>query len=188
MNESFNVLTQFLVCCLTRSRYHYPLQTLRSSPSLFNDPDDAVYRRGAPDTFDAQALKHDLRRIRLEDEDDTGADDILYIPGFDHAKGDPEPDVYKFDRNLHSVVICEGLYLLHSNHGWEGISDLFDMTIYIHADVDMCVDRLKVRNLCIPGYTKEEIEERCDAVDRANAMTVLGSKNGADFVVDSVAL
>ena len=31
------------------------------------------------------------------------------IPGFDHAKGDPEPDAHAFDRNQHQVVIGEGL-------------------------------------------------------------------------------
>ena len=40
--------------------YHYPLETLQTFPHA----EDAIYRRGAPDTFDAQALLRDLQRIR----------------------------------------------------------------------------------------------------------------------------
>lgn len=44
------------------------------------------------------------------------------------------------------------------------------MTAFIDADIDLYIDRRKIRNQCIPGYTKEEIELRCDMVDRANAL------------------
>jgi hypothetical protein len=65
---------------------------------------------------------------------------------------------------------------------------LLELTVFIDADVDICVQRLKIRNLCIPGYTKEEIELRCDAVDRVNAMTVLSSRGRATLIVSSAAL
>lgn len=45
-----------------------------------------------------------------------------------------------------------------------------DLTAFIDADIDLYIDRRKIRNQCIPGYTKEEIELRCDMVDRANAL------------------
>lgn len=81
--------------------YHYPLEQLKQFPN----PDDMIYRRGAPDTFDPQALHRDLERIRHGNDDSM----IIMVPGFDHAKGDPEPDSHVFDRSKHSVVICEGL-------------------------------------------------------------------------------
>jgi uridine kinase len=61
------------------------------------------------------------------------------------------------------------------------------MKIFINSDVDACVERLKVRNLCIPGYTPEEIIVRCEVVDRKNAVTVMKSRFRADAVVDSLA-
>lgn len=79
--------------------YHYPMDHLK----MFPNPQDAIYRRGAPDTFDPLALKRALERIR------NGPEDIVTVPGFDHAKGDPEPDAHMFDRNQHQVVLCEGL-------------------------------------------------------------------------------
>lgn len=57
----------------------------------------------------------------------------------------------------------------------------------MNADVDVCIERVKIRNQCIPGYTPEEIAERCEKVDRVNAMTVMRSKARADVIVDSLA-
>lgn len=155
--------------------YHYSLEILRT----FDDPQDAIYRRGAPDTFDSKALQRDLDRIR------NGKEDVVKVPGWDHAKGDPEEDAHVFDRSLHSVVICEGLYLLHDQDGWEDIKSAFDRSIFVNANVDVCVDRLKVRNKAIPGYSPEEIDIRCEVVDKANAMTVMRSKTRADMIVES---
>lgn len=146
--------------------FHIPLADLAEFPN----PADAIYRRGAPDTFNAKALGEELKRIAYGDED------TVTIPGFDHAVGDPTPNQHTFKRDEHRIVICEGLYLLHDDHGWENIKSFFDWTIYIDADVDGCIERLKERNKCIPGYTAEEIEVRCDEVDRVNAET---SRDGA---------
>ena len=65
-------------------------------------------------------------------------------------------------------------------------TDLFDFHIFVDADLDKCIDRLKQRNKCIPGYTAEEIEKRCDKVDRANAILVQQSRIGADKIVQSI--
>jgi pantothenate kinase len=157
--------------------YHYTVETLKT----FEDPEDAIYRRGAPDTFDVKKLTNDLETIRFSDRN------VVKVPGFDHAAGDPEPDAHTFDRGEHRVIITEGLYLLHDEDGWEEVKDYFDMTIFVNADVDVCVDRLKERNLCIPDYTPEEIDVRCDVVDRVNAEIVNKSQARASLVVESAA-
>ena len=153
--------------------YHHALHVLRSLP----DADDLIYRRGAPDTFDAAALVRDLCAVR------DGTSEQVLLPGFDHAEGDPRADQHAFVRATHRVVIVEGLYLLHTSHGWADACALFDLRVFIEADVEVCVERLKVRNRCIPGYTPEEIDARCDAVDRVNAQLVAGDKCRADLVV-----
>jgi pantothenate kinase len=160
--------------------YHYTLDYLKS----FANSDDAIYRRGAPDTFDPASLYRDMERIRNNTNEE---EDLIKVPGFDHANGDPEPDQHIFDRNHHDVVICEGLYLLHDQDGWENIKSLLDFSIFMESDVDICVERVKIRNQCIPGYSREEIVERAEKVDRINAMTVLHSKYRADVVVESTA-
>lgn len=139
--------------------YHLPLQTLANSTNAA----DLIYRRGAPDTFDPAALFEKLNDIAY------GDGDTVTLPGFDHAQGDPVPNQHTFTRKKHKIVIVEGIYLLHDDDGWEPMKRLFDWTIYIDADVNACIERLKIRNKCIPGYTPEEIEARCDIVDRRNA-------------------
>lgn len=146
--------------------YHIPLADLQKMPNAT----DVIYRRGAPDTFDPASLEKALKRIVYGDEDKVS------IPGFDHAKGDPEKDLHTFVRSEHSIVIAEGIYLMHQADGWENIKSYFDYIIYIQVDVDKCVARLKERNKCIPGYTPEEIEIRCEVVDRKNAETVEKSR------------
>lgn len=120
--------------------FHIPLAQLAELPNAA----DAIYRRGAPDTFDAAALETELQRIA------HGDDDTVTIPGFDHAMGDPTPNQHTFIRDQHRIILCEGLYLLHDRDGWENIKSFFDWTIYIDADVDACIERLKERNKCIP--------------------------------------
>lgn len=154
--------------------YHIPIDDLKK----LSNADDAIYRRGAPDTFDASTLKRDLLRIKEGDEN------MINFPDFDHAKGDPEPDKLQFMRQHHSVVVCEGLYLLHDEDQWD-LDECFDFSIFIESDVDTAMNRLKVRNQCIPGYSPEEIEFRVDAVDRVNAHTVNRSKDRASLVVEA---
>ena len=153
--------------------YHYPLEYLKTQP----DADDLIYRRGAPETFDPVALHRDLLRIRDGDEQ------VIKLPAFNHARGDPEPDTHIFDRRRHKIVMCEGLYLLHNGHGWEDIAKIFDLTIFLNTPLETCLERVKIRNQCIPGYTPEEIAVRTEVVDRVNALTVVASKTRADYIV-----
>jgi pantothenate kinase len=127
--------------------FHIPLAELAELP----DANDSIYRRGAPDTFNAAALRKELTRIAYGDEP------TVSIPGFDHAVGDPTPDQHLFNRSQHKIVLIEGLYLLHDDHGWENIKSFFDWTIYIDADVDVCIDCLKERNKCIPVSALHDI-------------------------------
>jgi pantothenate kinase len=159
--------------------YHYPLEYLKTH---FADGDAAIYRRGAPDTFDSAGLHRDLTRIR----DDPHDEPFVKLPGFDHSRGDPEPDAHIFDRERHDVIICEGLYLLHNNDGWEEMASLFDLKIFIDQDLETCLERVKIRNCVIPGYTPEEIDERTEVVDRKNAETAMASKDRANLVVQAV--
>jgi hypothetical protein len=88
-----------LVCPM--DGFHIPLAQLAEFPNSA----DAIYRRGAPDTFDAKGLFKALMHIAHGDEPEVS------IPGFDHAVGDPTPDQHIFKRDSHRIVLCEGLYV-----------------------------------------------------------------------------
>mmetsp|Transcript_21316 Transcript_21316/g.46253 ORF Transcript_21316/g.46253 Transcript_21316/m.46253 type:complete len:309 (-) Transcript_21316:344-1270(-) len=161
--------------------YHTPLQQLAQEFPEPNELAKAIYRRGAPDTFQPASLERDLQRIR------EGQQGFVSIPGFDHARGDPVPGQHAFVRDQHDIIIVEGIYLMHDEDGWGNVKNYFDYMIYIVADVDTCIERLKKRNQCLPGYaSREEIELRCERVDRANAMTVERSSQYANEHVLSV--
>jgi len=57
---------------------------------------------------------------------------------------------------------------------------------YVHVDVNVCTERLKVLNKCLPGFSPEEVEGRCEKVDRFNAMTIERSMKFANIVVYSL--
>jgi pantothenate kinase len=181
-STSCSILTEILKddgCLLMPfDGYHHSLNALKKFPNA----KDAIYRRGAPDTFDAQALARDLERIR------RGSEEVIMVPGFDHAAGDPEENAHAFIREKHRIVVCEGLYLLHDQDGWDKVADNFDFSLYVDANLDICMEGLKLRNKVIPGYSPEEIDIRVDAVDRINAMTVERSKVRAHQIVQSFSL
>jgi len=157
--------------------FHLPLASLRERP----DAEDAVYRRGAPDTFDAGSLRDKLQEI--SGRSSGCSPDEVPMPGFDHSVGDPVEGATKFIRSVHHIVIVEGLYLLHDGDGWEGIADLFDFRIYLDTDLDVAMEVLKDRNKVIPGYTAEQIAARCERVDRENAFLVKTTMCRADIIV-----
>ena len=182
-------------------------------------------RRGAPDTFDNEALAQAVARCK---QGGRGGEEKL--PGFDHAKvrgivslssllspfplspsslplfpsslspsppspplpplplpspsplsplpsppltreakqGDPEPGAVVVDTSKVEVVVWEGLYLFL----FPDVCRQLDLGVYIESDLETCMAALKVRNLVLPGYSKEEILKRVDVVDRANAIAV----------------
>ena len=147
--------------------------------SLANLDSSLVYFRGCPASFEAATFKRDLASLASAPlTSSSSSSPRLSFPGFDHAIGDPAPNVHVYLGE--SVVIVEGLYLLLSD--WDCRS-LFDETVFIDADIDEAIERLKIRNRCIPGYTVEQIETRCDEVDRANAVRVTLDKDKASCVV-----
>ena len=56
-----------------------------------------------------------------------------------------------FPCHLPQIVIVEGLYLLYDKGSHEGVSKLWDVSIFIESDLEKCIERLKERNKCIPG-------------------------------------
>jgi len=172
------VLASFLgpQCCVVQmDGFHTPLARLKER----EDAASALYRRGAPDTFDARLFQRAMLEIK------RGSSKEVKLPMFDHAAGDPVYDAAKFVRQKHKVVLAEGLYLLHSSHGWEGTPSLFDHRMYLEADIEVCIARVKKRNLCIPGYKPEDIELRTEKVDRNNALLVQRSAVQAHLVVNA---
>jgi pantothenate kinase len=135
---------------------------------------DQLERRGAPDTFDPDAFRTDLVRLR---EAGRGS-----FPTFDHAVKDPvENGVIVPDGT--PLVIVEGLYVLLSD--WR-MTGLFDLTVFLDCELEVAMDRVAARHLaCGLAATEDEARRRADTNDRRNALTILdnGCRARADLCV-----
>jgi pantothenate kinase len=147
--------------------YHIPRRALSA---------DGLARRGAPDTFDHDAFRTDLARLR---EDRRGS-----FPTFDHAVKDPRPGAVIVPPGA-PLVIVEGLYLLLGE--W-GMTKLFDLTVFLDCDLEIALSRVAARHLaCGIAATEAEARHRADTNDRRNAHLILddGCLARADLRVPS---
>jgi pantothenate kinase len=147
--------------------YHLPRAVL--SP-------DQMIRRGAPDTFNATALRRDLTRLK---ETRSGV-----FPAFDHAVKDPEPGAIVVGPEA-PLVIVEGLYLLLRD--WQ-LTERFDLTVFLDADLEVALARVAARHLASGiASSLEEARLRADQIDRGNALLILadGCRDRADLVLST---
>lgn len=141
----------------------------------FPNPAEAFARRGAPWTFDANALQQRLLRLRAA----AGCADTLW-PGFEHAVGDPVEGAYTVPASTR-LVIVEGLYLFHQADRWETISPLFDERWYLDTPLEIAIERLALRHMQAWGITRDQAEHRIATSDRLNAELVRDSARFADW-------
>lgn len=144
--------------------FHYT----RAQLDQFPDPVDAHYRRGAVDTFDAEAWFHLVRRLR-----DLKSDETISVPGFDHAVKDPEEGKLCIQGDK-KIVLLEGNYLLLRKEPWVDAANLFDERILVDTPREDTVERLARRNhaagIC---STYEETLARVLAVDVKNGDLIM---------------
>lgn len=87
--------------------FHYSREYLKQMP----DPIEAFRRRGAPFTFDVDALLDKLLHVKSEPRRDH------FWPTFDHAIGDPIADGQVIPAQSR-VIVVEGNYLMMQEGKW----------------------------------------------------------------------
>ena len=80
----------------------------RAQLDSFPNSKDAHYRRGAVDTFNAEAWAELVRRLKSMRSDET-----VSVPGFDHAVKDPEEGKIQVPGSSR-IILLEGNYLMVS--------------------------------------------------------------------------
>jgi pantothenate kinase len=133
-------------------------------------------RKGAPDTFDANAYIALLQRIRHQ-----GADEIVTAPRYDRAASAPVPDAITIEPDV-SLVITEGNYLLLDHRPWDEVKELLDEVWFADIDSADRLPRLIARHIEF-GKSPEEAREWVMRSDEANAALVAASRGRADVVV-----
>lgn len=132
-------------------------------------------RKGAPDTFDVDGYVALLRRLRSQDA-------ALYAPRFDRDLEESIGSAVLVEPGV-PLVITEGNYLLHDEHGWDAVRPQLDEVWYLHVDDAERRRRLVHRRLG-HGDTPEHAEQWVHTVDEANATRVAATRVRCDLVVE----
>jgi len=132
-------------------------------------------RKGAPDTFDAQAYAAVLAAVR------DPARPVVTAPSFDHAVGEPVPDALVVPPSA-DVVLTEGNYLLLDEGPWPAVRAMLDEVWFCGLVDDVRRARLVARHV---GAGREEADaaEWVHRSDEANARLVAPTGDLADVVL-----
>lgn len=168
------------VLALGMDGFHLPRAALAQMP----DPAAALARRGSPWTFDPAGLAARLQALRSAPLADGSA--CVPWPAFEHSVGDPVENALQVGPQTR-LVLVEGLYLLHREHGWN-LHGLLDTCWYLDVPMELALQRLVARHQAAWGFTRAQAEARVAENDQRNADTVLLTRARADGLCPSVPL
>ena len=135
----------------------------------------ALGRKGAPDTFDAEGYAHLLQRIRRESES------WVYAPGFDRTLEQPLAAAMVVPPSAR-LVISEGNYLLLDGGSWPHARAAMDEVWFVSGDDQVRLERLVERHVTF-GKHLHAARTWVETSDERNADLVAPSAVRADRVV-----
>lgn len=197
-----------LAVCIPMDGYHY------SKAELLKLNLD-ISRRGAPWTFDATRLYHDLSHGKSLQS--ISPETTLSLPNYCRKLSDPVPDQVKVDLQRSKIIFVEGNYLnlgslmslsLLEDNGdcpvslkeevsrWKPCLELFDQSWFICTEsIGVQRQRLIERHLQTwtdektqqwgGGTAREAATRRADYNDVKNAVLVNQCKEYADIIIQS---
>ena len=131
--------------------------------------------KGAPDTFDVGGFAHTLRRLKHADED------VVAVPVFDRSLEISRGSARLIARDV-PVILAEGNYLLLEQKPWQGLRDLFNITVKIVTLLDVIEQRLLARWRGF-GLPESEVMRKVSENDLPNARFVIDNSGFADFAL-----
>ena len=145
--------------------FHYPAEYLKAN-KISKDGQEILLNdiKGAPETFDVDALQEKLSEVRQE-----GTDWHIY----DRTIHDVVHNVLSVEDD---IILLEGNYLLLKEPRWTNIRVLADYTVFIKARPENLKERLISRKM-FSGLSREEAEKFYYYSDSKNVERVL--KNSA---------
>jgi pantothenate kinase len=161
---------------LSMDGFHLTKATL----AQFADPAAALARRGSPWTFNPAGLAASLQQLRKTPYASSN------WPEFEHGVGDPVADAITISHDV-KLIIVEGLYLLHREHGWNSaqanIAGVIDECWYLDTSMEVAMARLVKRHMASWGFSKEQALDRLAMSDSLNADIVLHTRESADWLI-----
>ncbi|KAF2491809.1 P-loop containing nucleoside triphosphate hydrolase protein [Lophium mytilinum] len=177
--------------------FHLSRSTLDALPNK----EEAYIRRGAPWTFDVDALLAFVHNLRVWADRypktstatpeststststsesaplaaESSPEAPLLVPSFDHAAKDPVVDGVTIPPSA-EIVVLEGNYLLLNQDKWRDIAPLVDLRVFV--DVDLDVARARVARRHVAAGIEKTLEDgfrRVDANDYINGIATRDS-------------
>ncbi|WP_371170723.1 phosphoribulokinase [Aliiroseovarius sp. 2305UL8-7] len=130
-------------------------------------------RKGAPETFDADAFVALVRSLRTEP--------VLTYPTFDRGADRTVPNAGRIDESS-NIVVIEGNYLLLDSPPWTDLGSLFDLTVYLDVPRKDLEARL-IQRWINHGLSESNARTRALGNDMRNVDLVTGTSRTADFIV-----
>lgn len=134
-------------------------------------------RKGAPDTFDVDGYASVLERVRAD------RSRPVYVPGFERDLEQPIAAALVVEPSAR-IVVTEGNYLLHDDHGWARVAPLLDECWYVDLADDERRERLVRRHVQF-GKSPVEAAAWVESVDEPNALVIRKTRSRADLLIDA---
>lgn len=159
--------------------YHLTRKQLSEMPNA----EEAIFRRGAAFTFDADSYLALVMKVRKPLTPETRT---VYAPSFDHAVKDPVANDIAIPPTAR-IVLFEGLYTALDAPGWRDAHALMDETWFVDVDVAVATQRVARRNFAAgisPSF--EECLARTEASDMRNGREILDHRLPVQETVPSI--
>jgi pantothenate kinase len=131
-------------------------------------------RKGAPETFDYQGFRATLERVRRIEPG-------IAIPLFDREADLARAGARLIESDV-KFIIVEGNYLLLEEHPWTGLSEYFDLSIFLDVPRDELERRLLQRWLDL-GDSEEKARHWVTTNDMPNVDRVLSRRRKEDLTL-----
>lgn len=158
----------------------------RSVLDTWPNREEAYIRRGAPWTFDVDAILKFVTALSQSAALPAERRPQFLAPSFDHALKDPkEADVVISPET--SIVILDGNYLLLDEEKWRDLSPCLDYKIMVTVDRHVARERVAKRHV-LAGIepTMERGLERFDRNDQINGDLIRTKMLPCDMLVESI--
>ena len=131
-------------------------------------------RKGAPDTFDSHGFAALLERVKSSRDD-------VYFPVF-HREIEESIAAEGVVTSQTKLVITEGNYLLHNDHGWKNVAQFLSESWYVDVDDELRLERLVDRHHFF-GKERQAAYDWAHGTDENNAKLVEAARDKADYLV-----
>ena len=128
--------------------------------------------KGAPETFDLEALTERVKRV--------SSGETVGWPVYDRLLHNPVEDAVSVDGE---IVILEGNYLLLDLDGWRELKGFADYTVSVRAEETLLRERLISRRIKT-GVAQDEAARFVDYSDMPNVRLCLSRSVSADLQLE----